>query len=167
VGKTYEEAVMLEQGTFYGARSPALPRLHGAAAGARCQSMSLRRVQLARCTARPWNRKGSPRRSYGHNPITRTGAGLQLKVADGYLSLTRLCLPPWFWPVRFRKVSSRSHSNWPRQSFHRSRFSGSLISTVGFSVTNSSGTKATRMPHPAWTRSSRPKSSRDNSSLSI
>jgi hypothetical protein len=54
-----------------------------------------------------------------------------------------------------------------RQAFHRWCFLGFPISTFGFSVTYSSGTKAMRMPQPAWTRSSHPNSLRDSSSLSI
>jgi len=45
--------------------------------------------------------------------------------------------------------------------------SGSRTSIRGSSATNSSGTKAIRIPQPAWTVSIRPKSRSDNSWSSI
>jgi hypothetical protein len=48
----------------------------------------------------------------------------------------------------------------PRQRLRRWDF---RISTFGFSVTNSSGTNAIRMPHPACTLSNRPNSFSDSS----
>ena len=53
----------------------------------------------------------------------------------------------------------------PQLSYDGKSWLGFL--TVGFSVTNSSGTKAIRMPHPECTRSSRPNSASDSSWSSI